>query len=81
MITDFGEIPEKKRNYIRLVFTEPAMRTLYVDWKTVARTCVAQLRMEAAKCPDDPRLTSLVGNSRYRTPTSANGGQPTTLPP
>ncbi|WP_326692113.1 MULTISPECIES: helix-turn-helix transcriptional regulator [unclassified Streptomyces] len=61
MITDFGEIPEKKRNYIRLVFTEPAMRTLYVDWKTVARTCVAQLRMEAAKCPDDPRLTSLVG--------------------
>lgn len=61
MITDFGLLPEKKRNYVRLVFTDPAMRTLYADWKTVARTCVAQLRMEAAKYPDDPRLTSLVG--------------------
>lgn len=34
---------------------------LYADWKSVARTSVAQLRMEAAKYPDDPRLTALVG--------------------
>ncbi|MEV8350554.1 helix-turn-helix domain-containing protein [Streptomyces niveus] len=61
MITDFGKIPEKSRNYIRLIFTDPDMRTLYSDWNTVARTCVAQLRMEAAKYPDDPRLSALVG--------------------
>ncbi|WP_384311899.1 hypothetical protein [Streptomyces sp. NPDC058672] len=37
------------------------MRNLYAGWKSVARTAVAQLRMEAAKYPDDPRLTALVG--------------------
>ncbi len=61
LITDFGQVPEKHRNYVRILFTDPAMRTLYADWKTVARTCVAQLRMEAAKYPDDPRLSALVG--------------------
>jgi transcriptional regulator with XRE-family HTH domain len=61
LVTDFGRIPEKQRNYVRIVFTDPAMRTLYHDWETVARTCVAQLRMEAAKYPDDPRLAALVG--------------------
>lgn len=61
LVTDFGAIPEKHRNYVRIIFTEPAMRSLYADWETVARTCTAQLRMEAAKYPDDPRLTALVG--------------------
>ncbi|MER5184933.1 helix-turn-helix transcriptional regulator [Streptomyces sp. NPDC002896] len=61
LVTDFAAIPEKHRNYVRILFTDPAMRTLYADWKSVARTAVAQLRMEAAKYPDDPRLTALVG--------------------
>lgn len=61
MITDFGQVPAKHRNYVRILFTDPAMRTLYKDWESVAKTAVAQLRMEAAKCPDDPRLASLVG--------------------
>ncbi|MGI5417496.1 helix-turn-helix domain-containing protein [Actinomadura luteofluorescens] len=61
MITDFGQIPAKHRNYVRILFADPAMRTLYKDWESVAKTAVAQLRMEAAKYPDDPRLTGLVG--------------------
>ncbi|MFD5806790.1 MULTISPECIES: helix-turn-helix domain-containing protein [unclassified Streptomyces] len=61
LVTDFSHIPEKQRNYIRLVFTDPKMRELYADWKNVAHTCVAQLRMEAARDPDDPCLTALVG--------------------
>jgi transcriptional regulator with XRE-family HTH domain len=28
LVTDFAQIPQKNRNYIRLVFTDPAMRTL-----------------------------------------------------
>ncbi|GAA2940410.1 helix-turn-helix domain-containing protein [Streptomyces flavovirens] len=68
LITDFGKLPEKHRNYVRVLFTDPAMRTLYADWKTVARTCVAQLRMEAAKYPDDPRLTALVGELSVQDP-------------
>ncbi|MEU3227042.1 helix-turn-helix transcriptional regulator [Streptomyces sp. NPDC006976] len=61
MVTDFAAVPEKHRNYVRILFTDPAMRTLYADWKSVARMAVAQLRMEAAKYPDDPGLTALVG--------------------
>lgn len=61
LVTDFARIPEKQRNYLRILFTDPAMRTLYADWEKVARTAVAQFRMEAAKYPDDPRLTALVG--------------------
>lgn len=61
MITDFGAVPAPHRNYVRILFTDPIMRTLYRDWESVARTAVAQLRMEAAKYPDDPRLAALVG--------------------
>ncbi|MFG3552518.1 helix-turn-helix domain-containing protein [Streptomyces sp. NPDC047725] len=61
LITDFAQVPERHRNYLRILFTDPAMRTLYADWEKVARTAVAQFRMEAAKYPDDPRLTALVG--------------------
>lgn len=61
LITDFAAIPPKHRNYVRLVFTDPAMRALYADWDSVAHTCVAQLRREAAADPDDPHLTTLVG--------------------
>ncbi len=61
MITDFAKVPVKHRNYVRILFTDPAMRTLYQDWDTVAKTAVAQLRMEAARYPDDPRLAALVG--------------------
>ncbi|MFI6502978.1 helix-turn-helix domain-containing protein [Nonomuraea typhae] len=61
LITDFAKIPEKHRNYLRLLFTDPDMRRLYRDWKGVAHTCVAQLRMEAAGDPGSPRLAALVG--------------------
>ena len=61
MMIDFAEVPESRRNYVRLLFTDARVRSLYQDWETVARTAVAQLRMEAAKYPDDARLASLVG--------------------
>ncbi|MEU1535032.1 helix-turn-helix domain-containing protein [Streptomyces fagopyri] len=61
LVTDFAKIPERHRNYLRLVFTDPKIRELYSDWRNVAHTCVAQLRMEAARDPENPRLTTLVG--------------------
>lgn len=61
LISDFGQIPEDRRNYIRLLFTEPALRTLYLDWANVARMAVARLRLEAARMPGDPRMNALVG--------------------
>ncbi|MGM7648451.1 helix-turn-helix transcriptional regulator [Nocardia sp. JW2] len=61
LINDFDAMTPRQRNYVRMVFTDPAMRTLYDDWEGVARTCVAILRMDAAANPTDPQLTALVG--------------------
>jgi transcriptional regulator with XRE-family HTH domain len=60
LITDFGQIPEERRNYVRLVFSDPALRKLYADWEEVGRMCVAFLHMDVAADPDDPYLASLV---------------------
>ncbi|WP_369374576.1 helix-turn-helix domain-containing protein [Promicromonospora sp. Populi] len=61
LFTDFGSIPAGHRNYVRLLFTDPAMRSLHVDWADAARSAVASLRMEAARDPGDPELAVLVG--------------------
>lgn len=66
LVTDFGQIPPKHRTYVRLLFTDPAMCTLYPDWENVARRAVAQLRTEAARTPGDPRMSTLVGELSTR---------------
>ncbi|PKV97707.1 helix-turn-helix protein [Amycolatopsis echigonensis] len=68
LLVDFGTIPEKDRNYIRLVFTNPEMRARYPEWEQVARTCVAVLRMNAAGNPTDPALSRLVGDLSLYSP-------------
>ncbi|MEU1201548.1 helix-turn-helix domain-containing protein [Streptomyces sp. NPDC005813] len=66
LLGDFENVPEKQRNYVRMVFLDPSVRALYRDWTEVAQTGVAQLRMEAARDPKDPRLTALVGELSMR---------------
>ncbi|MEV5612540.1 helix-turn-helix domain-containing protein [Streptomyces sp. NPDC052225] len=61
LYTDFAAVPADRRNYVRLLFTDPAMRALHREWKHDARDAVAALRMEAAAEPDDPELARLVG--------------------
>jgi transcriptional regulator with XRE-family HTH domain len=61
LFTDFATLPREQRNFVRLVFCDTAVRAMYTDWNYVARACVAQLRMEAARDPHDPRLMMLVG--------------------
>jgi transcriptional regulator with XRE-family HTH domain len=60
LITDFGSIPEHERYFIRLLFLDPAMRELYVDWLSVVDLAIAQLRMDSARDPEDPQLQALV---------------------
>ena len=65
---------------MRLLFTDPRMRSLYPDWEGLARSVVSYVRMEAAPKPDDPCLAELVGTSPSETSTSASGGPERTLP-
>lgn len=62
LFTDFAEIPQNRRNYLRLLFTNPAIRELHVNWAHDARDAVAALRLEAAKDQEDPELARLVGD-------------------
>jgi transcriptional regulator with XRE-family HTH domain len=66
LMVDFGEIRERERNFMRLLFTDPRMRSLYPDWEGLARSVVSYIRMEAARKPDDPRLAELVGELSIR---------------
>lgn len=60
LITDFSAVPEGERYFIRLLFTDPALRTLYTDWLGVVDLALAQLRMDSARDPEDPRLRALI---------------------
>jgi transcriptional regulator with XRE-family HTH domain len=62
LMVDFSEVPERERNFMRLLFTDPRMRSLYPDWEGLARAVVSYIRMEAARKPDDPRLAELIGD-------------------
>jgi len=66
LYVDFAEIPIEQRNLIRLSFLDPRFRSLYVDWENNGRNCVAFLRMDTARFPDDPRLASLIGELSLR---------------
>ena len=60
LFTDFGLLPAQNRNFVRLVFCDQSVRSLYPHWEHAARNGVAQLRREAARDPDDPELAALV---------------------
>ncbi|WP_037855588.1 helix-turn-helix domain-containing protein [Streptomyces sp. NRRL S-340] len=66
LYTDFASVPSGQRNYVRLLFTDPAVRDLHRRWSHDARDAVAALRARAAADPDDPGLARLVGELSVR---------------
>jgi transcriptional regulator with XRE-family HTH domain len=68
LYTDFGQYPAGRRNYMRLLFSDPVVRSMHAEWEHNARDAVAALRMEAAKNPDDPELAQLVGELSVQDP-------------
>ncbi|MFB7853217.1 helix-turn-helix domain-containing protein [Streptomyces sp. NPDC056053] len=65
LLTDFAQVPEADRNYVWLLFNDPALRELYGDWTAGAHACVAYLRMHTARRPDDPRLKRLLARMTH----------------
>ncbi|WP_338704214.1 helix-turn-helix domain-containing protein (plasmid) [Streptomyces sp. Q6] len=66
LYTDFAAVPAARRNYLRLMFLDPAIRAMHREWEHDARDAVAALRMEAAADTDDPDLATLVGELTIR---------------
>ncbi|WP_427925344.1 helix-turn-helix domain-containing protein [Streptomyces sp. cg40] len=65
---DWSELPPQERNWARLVFLRPEYRDLFVEWEQKATDIVSMLRMDAGYCPDDPRLSALVGELSVKSP-------------
>ncbi|QVQ52259.1 helix-turn-helix domain-containing protein [Spiractinospora alimapuensis] len=61
LFTDFRALPPRHRNHVRLAFLDRRVRGLYADWERAAKECVAYLRMDAGRYPEDPELARLVG--------------------
>ncbi|MCW2295461.1 helix-turn-helix transcriptional regulator [Rhodococcus erythropolis] len=57
----FGATPTKPANFARFVFFDPRAPELYDDWERAARDCVAMLRLDAGRSPEDAELSALVG--------------------
>lgn len=68
LFVDFDAVPAQERNYVRLMFLDPTMRALHLNWERSARTAVSALRMHAARFPDDPELARLVGQLSIEDP-------------
>jgi hypothetical protein len=62
VVTDFAALAPTERNLARLYFLDPAAADFYVDWPTVAKDAVAQLRRASAEYAEDPELAELVGD-------------------
>lgn len=59
-------------NWARLLFLDPACRSLFVDWDAVTVDLAGRMRASFARTPDDPALSALVeelvdGSERFAT--------------
>lgn len=61
LILDFGALPRLRRNWAVLCFLDERTQEIFPEWSDKAREVVAQLRLNAARHPDDRRLAALVG--------------------
>ncbi|MEU7487241.1 hypothetical protein [Streptomyces sp. NPDC042319] len=60
LLADFPRLPQHERNLARQLFRNPAMRTLFQDWRGIAVDAVGFLRMSTGTYPGDPRTTALI---------------------
>jgi transcriptional regulator with XRE-family HTH domain len=60
VFTDFAAVPRRQRNFLRMLFLDPAVRDCYVEWSPIARMCVGYVRA-AAEGQNGERLSELIG--------------------
>jgi transcriptional regulator with XRE-family HTH domain len=59
-LLDFEQIPPEERNLVWLIFTHPALRSLFVEWSTRARDALARFRADYGRYPGDSHFVQLV---------------------
>ncbi|MFZ0529943.1 MAG: helix-turn-helix transcriptional regulator [Propionicimonas sp.] len=66
MYSDLLADPSGRPNFARFTFLDGAARRFYPDWDFFADITVANLRTEAGRNPNDPKLHELVGELSTR---------------
>jgi transcriptional regulator with XRE-family HTH domain len=60
LVCDFGRLPSADRNILWLIFTDPAWRSLLIDWPRDAAWIAAQFRAAMARHVGESHWTGLV---------------------
>lgn len=68
VLTDFEALPVRQRNLARYYLLDPEARARVGDWEQVAAETVANLRLEAGRCPGDRQLADLIGELTVKSP-------------
>ncbi len=59
-LLDFDQISPEERNLVWLIFTHPALRSLFVDWSTRAQDALARFRADYGRYAGDSHFLQLV---------------------
>ncbi|WP_218013940.1 helix-turn-helix transcriptional regulator [Rubellimicrobium rubrum] len=68
ILTDYGALPPKERNVLRMMFLDPVVRSRQVGWEEVARFVVAVFRADVARVGATARVQPLVDELCARSP-------------
>jgi hypothetical protein len=60
VLVDYGALPVEQRNVLRMMFCNPRVRDLQVDWESVARFVVATFRADVARAGASTKVQALV---------------------
>jgi transcriptional regulator with XRE-family HTH domain len=60
VLTDYGSLPPKQRNILRMIFSDARVRAAQFDWESVARFVVSAFRIDAARAGADAEVAPLV---------------------
>lgn len=59
-LTDYGAMPPERRNLLRMLFADPAVKASMDDWESHARFAIAAFRLETARVGRDDDTLALV---------------------
>ena len=60
VLTDYGKLPRKQRNILRLIFSDERIQAAQEDWLSVARYVVGAFRADAARAGAGAEIAELV---------------------
>lgn len=65
---DYSSVPHERRNMMWLLFTDPKIRAITLNWEVVAQQVVAKFRADLSKNPEDERANQLAEELLARSP-------------